>query len=306
MADISVIVNGVSFKNPVLTAAGPNVGSEEMIHKAIGGGAGGLVTKTVSVYPAKDNRPTIKKGNFEGLFNCETWSEKPLLYFTPACHYVRTSRIPLIVSIGYSPEDVSNLGSILEKEVQPDIIEFSTHYTGRSLKPLLAVAESLKRTVSCPIWMKVSPGIPDLEELALSASSIVDGFVAINSLGPALDIDIENPHPFLGSSYGEGWLSGPPILPIALCTVYRLAKIQSKPVIGAGGISSGEDAIKFFMAGASLVQICTAALRKGPEIYGKVAGEIDEWLDSHNYSSLQEIRGLYIRNAEERAKLMDP
>lgn len=303
MADISITVNGKRFLNPVLTAAGPNVGTEELIHKAVSGGAGGIVTKTVSVSPAQDPKPTIRKGDFESLFNCETWSEKPVKYYMPSYHYVKKSRIPLIASIGYTPEEVKELGSLLEEEVQPDLIEFSTHYTGKSIDPLLEVAISLKQTVSCPIWMKISPGIPNLEELAASASEIVDGFVAINSLGPSLDIDIENPRPFLGSSYGQGWLSGPPILPIALSTVYRLVKAQKKPVIGVGGISSGKDAIKFFMAGASLVQVCTAALRKGPSIYGKIAKEIDHWLDSHGYTSIQDIKGLYLQNVEERTAL---
>jgi dihydroorotate dehydrogenase len=95
-------------------------------------------------------------------------------------------------------------------------------------------------------------------------------------------------------------MSGPPVLPLALSTVYRIAAVQPKPVIGVGGVSCGEDAIKFFMAGASLVQVCTAALRKGPGIYGKIAEEINSWLDLHGYSSLEDIRGLYRRNVGSR------
>jgi dihydroorotate dehydrogenase len=300
VADISITVNGTEFNNPVLTAAGPNVGSDELIRKAIEGGAGGIVSKTVSVTPAKDPRPTIRKGKYGSLFNCETWSERDVNYFLPSYRYVCSRKVPLILSIGYSPDDVRHLGKLLEEEIDPRIMEFSTHYTGKSLKPLLDVARALRDTVSCPIWMKVSPGTPDIEDLAVQASSFVDGFVAINSLGPALDIDIEDPRPFLGSSYGQGWMSGPPVLPLALSTVYRIAAVQPKPVIGVGGISCGEDAIKFFMAGASLVQVCTAALRKGPGIYGKIAEEINSWLDLHGYSSLEDIRGLYRRNVGSR------
>ena len=64
-------------------------------------------------------------------------------------------------------------------------------------------------------------------------------------------------------------------------------------MIGVGGISSGIDAVKFIMAGASLVQVCTAAITGGPSVYGKISAEISDWLDSNGYSSLSEIKGKY-------------
>ncbi|MDD3389938.1 dihydroorotate dehydrogenase [Aminivibrio sp.] len=294
MATISSTVNGVYFSNPVLTAAGPNVGSPARLREAILGGAGGIVTKTVSVMPAKDPRPTIRKSSCGGLLNCETWSELPVESYLESYREIKRAGVPLVTSIGYTPDDVRNLGKLLEREVKPDIFEFSTHYTGKSIEPLVSVAKALRETVSVPIWMKISPATPDIEELAVRASEFVDGFVAINSLGPALDFDIESAKPALGSSYGQGWLSGPPILPVALRIVYQIASVQTRPVIGVGGISCGEDALKFIMAGASLVQICSAAVRHGSEIYGRVAAEMGEWLDSRGIDSIEDVRGRYI------------
>lgn len=303
MTTISSSVNDVLFPNPVLTAAGPNVGTAAKLREAVMGKAGGIVTKTVSVIPAKDSRPTIWKNSYGGLLNCETWAEIPVEEYFEAYRDVKKAGVPLITSIGYSPEDVRTLGRILEKDVHPDIIEFSTHYTGKSMEPLLDVAKSLRDAVSMPIWMKISPSTPDIENLAVRASEFVDGFVAINSFGPALDFNIETAKPSLGSSYGQGWLSGPPILPIAIRIVYQIASVQSKPVIGVGGISTGKDALKFLMAGASLVQICTAAIQHGSEIYGKVAGEMEEWMKLKGYSSIEDIRGLYLRNVMARNSL---
>ncbi len=300
MVRMESTVNGVVFSNPVLTAAGPNVGTASKLREAVEGGAGGIVTKTVSVVPAKDPRPTIRKGPYGGLLNCETWAEIPVEEYIDAYREVKESGVPLVLSIGYSPEDVRTLGAMLEKEVRPDIIEFSTHYTGKSLDPLLEVAKSLRSAVSVPVWMKISPNTPDIEELAVRASEFVDGFVAINSYGPALDFDVESCKPALGSSYGQGWLSGSPILPIALRIVYQIASVQSKPVIGVGGVSTGTDALKFLMAGASLVQICSAAIQHGSGVYGKVAAEMEEWLASRNYSSVEEIRGMYQKNVAAR------
>lgn len=298
MATLDQKINGVAFSNPVLTAAGPNVGTLERMIAAIEGGAGGIVTKTVSVKPAKDPRPTISRTPLHGLYNCETWSERTYEDFLPEYREIKDRKVPLIVSIGYSPEDMAFLGRVLMEDINPDIIEFSTHYTGKSLDPLLEVARALKKEVTCPVWMKISPQTPEVETLAREASPYVDGFVAINSLGPVLDFDIERVSPLLGSSYGQGWMSGPAILPIALRMVYQISRAQSKPVIGVGGIRQGSDAIKFLMAGASLVQICTAALTEGPSIYGKVAREIREWMDSHNFENLQQLRGLYMKRVE--------
>lgn len=300
MANLSVSVNGILFPNPVLTAAGPNVRTAGLMLKAVAGGAGGIVSKTVSVRAAQDPRPTIRGAACHGLMNCETWSETPVEEYVHECRKVKDAGVPLIVSIGYKPDEVSRLGKWLETEVGPAAIEFSTHYTGRSLDPLVEVAQALRSSVHVPIWMKISPNFPDIEQLAVTVAPIVDGFVAINSYGPVLDFDVESGAPLLGSNQGQGWMSGPPILPIALRIVHVLTSVQDRPVVGVGGIEKGVDAIKFFMAGASAVQMCSAAIRNGHAAYGKVAREIGEWLDTHGYASVEEIRGLYGERLRER------
>ncbi len=302
MAELRVKVTGIEFRNPVLTAAGPNVRNGEMMLKAFEGGAGGVVAKTVSVRPARDTRPTIRKTVCRGLVNCETWSELPFEAMLEEYRKVKDAGIPLIVSIGYTPKDMRQLGPIIEREVEPDAIEFSTHYSGRSVEPLVEVAKALRESVNLPIWMKISPNLPDIEELAVKASPFVDAFVAINSYGPVLDFDVETGEPILGSEYGQGWLSGQAILPIALRIVHQITSVQAKPVIGVGGIERGKDAIKFFMVGASAVQICSAAIRYGHSIYGKVAKEIEEWLDEHGFSSVDEVRGLFKEKLKSRKK----
>jgi dihydroorotate dehydrogenase subfamily 1 len=297
---LTVNVNGIAFKNPVMPAAGPNVRTGQLMLKAVEGGAGGIVSKTVSVVPAGDPRPTIRRTSNRGLMNCETWSEIPVEEFIEECRRVKAAGVPLIVSIGYKPDEVRRLGPWIEREIAPDAIEFSTHYVGRSVDPLVEVARALRDSVSVPIWMKISPNFPDIEALARSVSPIVDSFVAINSYGPVIDFDVETGAPVLGSDYGQGWMSGPPILPIALRVVYQLTAIQDKPVIGVGGIEKGVDAIKFFMVGASAVQMCSAAIKSGHQVYGKVAGEMDAWLEKHGYASVAEIKDLYKTRLRER------
>ena len=297
MADLSSKICGIEFPNPVMPAAGPNVKTADLMIKAAELGSGAVVSKTFSVKPAVDPRPTMKKTIAGGLLNCETWLEDSYENFIPELKKVRDSvKSPFIASIGYSADDVAFLGRLLDSEVQPDAIEFSTHYTGHDIAPLIKVAESLKNTVTVPVWMKVSPGFPRLEELVKEADSIVDGFVAVNSFGPALDFDPARCRPSLGSDWGQGWMSGPPLMPIALGIVCTISRIVSKPVIGVGGITNGIDAVKFIMAGASLVQVCTAAIKEGPGTYGKIASEISDWLEEHGYTSIAEIKNKYLEN----------
>ena len=296
MADLSSKVNGITFRNPVMPAAGPNVKTARLMIDSAGLGAGAIVSKTFSMVPASDPRPTIKKTVGGGLLNCETWLEDSWEIFFDELRQLENRDVPLIVSIGYSPDDVKFLGKMLEQEIKPDLIEFSTHYTGKDLSPLLNVASTLKNEVSVPVWIKLSPGFPMLDQLVEGAESIVDGFVAVNSMGPALDFDPVKCKPSLGSDWGQGWLSGTPLQPIALGIVYRLSQMTDKPIVGVGGISSGIDAVKFMMAGASLVQVCTAAIKEGPSCYGRIANELNDWLDSNGYNNIGEIIGKYRPN----------
>ena len=302
MANIGVKIAGIYMKNPVMPAAGPNVRTGELMLKAVEGGAGAVVSKTVSVVPADDPRPTIRSTICRGAINCETWSEIDVVNFLEELKKAKSTGVPLIVSVGYRADEVEELGKLIQREIAPDAFEFSIHYVGREIQPIVDIAIALRRAVDVPIFMKLSPNIPNIEELAVAASPYVDGFVAINSFGPVLDFDPENPVPKLGSQQGYGWLSGPPILPVALRIVHQVSSVQPKPVIGVGGIEKGTDAIKFFMAGASAVQICTGAIKFGHNIYGKVAEEINDWLDKHGYSSIDEIRGLYAKKLSERKK----
>ncbi len=300
MANISTKIAGIRLINPVLPAAGPNVRNSEAMLAAIAGGAGGIVSKTVSIRPANDPRPTIRKAVCSGLMNCETWSEIPVENFLDDLREVKSAGAPLIVSIGYRPEEVGELGALIAREIEPDGFEFSVHYVGHSVGPIVDVAKALRKVVEQPVFMKVSPNFLDIEKLAFSVAPYVDGFVAINSFGPVLDFDPENFAPKLGSGYGQGWLSGPPLLSIALRIVHQIASVTDKPIIGVGGIEKGIDAIKFFMAGASAVGICSAAIKKGHGIYGAVAEGIGKWLDDYGYGSVREIVGLYNSNLEKR------
>ena len=118
MAELSSNVCGIDFKNPVMPAAGPNVKTAALMINSVNLGSGAVVSKTFSVIPAKDPRPTIKKTVAGGLLNCETWLEDSYENFIVELKEVRQStNSPLIISIGYSASDVAFLGRLLEEEL---------------------------------------------------------------------------------------------------------------------------------------------------------------------------------------------
>ena len=301
MADISVEVCGLKFRNPVLPAPGPNVRDGRMLEECVHGGAGGLVSKTISVDAAPVPMPHMAdiKG---GFLNTELWSEMPperwLMHeYEIARRAADEAGIPLIISMGYTGQEIAQLAP----KVKPwaDALELSTHYLGEDATPMIEAIDAAKNGLDVPVFVKMSPLGREMTAAAQAAAGAgVDGIVATNSFGPTFGLDPETGYPLMGGANGYGWLSGPAIKPLAVRCVLDIVKAVDLPVIGVGGITRVEDAIEFFMAGASAVQVCTAAIMRGPDVYGKIASQMGDWLDAHGHQSLSDIRGLAVRKSE--------
>jgi dihydroorotate dehydrogenase subfamily 1 len=296
MADLRITICGIEFPNPIWTAAGPTGKDAAMLLRAAAGGAGGLVAKTISVTPARVPIPNIASPFAGSLLNAELWSEMDYRPFIEKeLAMARTAHLPVIASVGYSPEDLAVLGKALEDAGTADAVEFSIHYVEKDAAHLRQTALSLKQNFNKPVFAKLSPAIQDLSSVLQALDDIVDGYVAINSLGPALDFDIVTLRPSMGSQDGRGWLSGRAILPIGLHFVEAISSLSKKPVIGVGGIRRVEDVVKYIMAGASAVQICSLAILKGQNVYGKLARQLADWMDKHGYATIEDLRGVYQR-----------
>lgn len=298
MAKISVEFCGLHFPNPIMPAAGPPVRDGAMCLAAAQGGAGGIVTKTISVQPAEVPRPCMAeiKG---GFLNTELWSELPKEQWVASEYQqAKDSGLPVIISLGYTAEQIGQLAQMVKPYA--DALELSTHYVGNDISPIVAALKAAKSAVDVPVFMKLSPQ-PNIQEIALALEAAgADGLVMINSFGPCLGIDLETGLPLMGSESGYGWLSGAAIKPLSLRCVFDAARVVKIPIIGVGGISNGRDVAEMFMAGASAVQVCTAAILQGPGVYGKMVKELNDFLDSHGYNSIEDIKGLTIRKMAER------
>lgn len=304
MAKVSVEFCGLHFSNPVMPAAGPTSKDGAMCQAAAAGGAGGIVTKTISVKAADVPRPCMAEVR-GGFLNTELWSELPKeQWLEQEYQKVKETGLPAIISLGYTAEQIAELAKLVKPYA--DALELSTHYVGNDISPIVEAFRAARAEADVPVFVKLSPH-PNIQDIALELEKAgVDGLVMINSFGPCLGIDVETGLPHMGSQEGYGWLSGPAIKPLALRCIFDAAKVVKIPIIGVGGISNGRDVAEMFMAGASAVQVCTAAILQGPQVYGKIVKELEEFLDSHGYTSVEEIKGLTIRKMTARTYRTSP
>jgi len=298
VANLEVEFCGLRFNNPVLPAAGPPGWNGAALRRCAEGGAGGLVSKTLSVQGARVPTPNMAFVR-NAFLNTELWSEmSPRQWVLREFVIARKTGLPLIVSLGYSAEDIATLAPMVAPFA--DAVELSTHYIGDDPQPMVDAIQAAKAALDVPVLVKLSP-FRDVAVAARAAQDAgVDGIVAVNSFGPVMSIDVESGVPVMGSENGYGWLSGPAIRPLAVRCIFDIARAVDVPVMGVGGVSRGEDAIELMMAGASVVQVCTAAILKGPSVYGVIAAEIDAWLDEHGYASPGDICGLALRRLQGR------
>ena len=299
MAKISVNICGIEFPNPIMPAAGPGSKDGKMCQAAAKGGAGGIVTKTISVKPAVIPRPCMANTK-AGFLNTELWSELPKeQWMEKEYKMVKETGLPVIIGLGYRAEEISELARLVKPYA--DALELSTHYVGTDPTPMIDALKAAKAEVDVPVFLKMSPHT-DIKEIAKAAEAAgADGLVMINSFGPCMGIDVDTGLPLMGSKTGYGWLSGAAIRPLAVRCIYDVAQVVNIPIFGVGGVTNGRDAAEMFMAGASAVQVCTEGILKGPNVYGKIAKELNDFLDSHGYSDVAEIKGLTLKKMAARA-----
>ena len=153
---------------------------------------------------------------------------------------------------------------------------------------LAAIVRAVRPRVRLPLWVKLSPNVGDVTAVGRAAEAEgADALSAINTLR-GLAIDLEGRRPRLAS--GSGGLSGPAIKPVALYMVRALAEAVRIPVVGIGGIRSGEDALEFLCAGARAVQVGTATFYD-PRAPVRIAGEIAAWCRVHGVRAVSEVIG---------------
>ena len=289
--------DGLTLTNPLMPAAGPLVGDDEKMRYFRQEGCGAIVSKTISTKEPHIPKPCIY-GDRHMVMNSELWSEYSLdtwLHeFLPS--YQKDNDRPLIISVGYTKEDMEILIPALDPFA--DAFEVSTHYVGTDLSVIAQTIDVIRKHTKKPIYMKISPHIPNPAGFAhMIKAHGANGVVAINSLGPTMKIDIDSRSIQYGNEQGFVWTSGPIIKPLALAVVYTIKKAEpSLTVIGVGGIQSADDVIEFLLAGASAVQMLSAALIKGKQLFKKIIDDLPKQLESHGFHSVEEVINTTLEN----------
>ncbi|MBE0701057.1 MAG: 4Fe-4S binding protein [Acholeplasmataceae bacterium] len=282
--------DGLTLENPMMPAAGPLVGDDQKLMFMQNAGCGAIVSKTISTKDAHIPKPCIY-GDRDYVMNSELWSEYPkevwLDEFLPK--YQKVKDRPLIISVGYTKEDMEILIPLFDGYA--DAFEVSTHYVGTDLSVIAETVRTIRTHTKKPIYMKISPHIPNPAGFAkVIKENGANGIVAINSLGPTMKIDIEKRSILYGNESGFVWTSGPVIKNLALATVYAIKQAEpSLTVIGVGGIQSADDVIEFLLAGANAVQMLSAALLKGKQLYAKIIDDLPKKLEKYGFSSVQDV-----------------
>jgi dihydroorotate dehydrogenase (NAD+) catalytic subunit len=290
---------GIRLRNPVLAASGTfgyGVEFERLVDLSA---LGGLVVKGLSREPMEGNPPPRIWEARAGMLNSIGLQNIGVRAFVreklPALARWRTAVFANI--FGYAAEDYAEVARVLESAEGLAAYELNvscpnTRHGGiyfSSDPALLAeVVEAVKRVARRPVVVKLSPNVAAIEPLARAAeASGADGISLVNTfIGLAIDAGTRRPR--LGAGFGG--LSGPAIKPLALRLVYQAAQAVKIPVIGLGGISTGEDAAEFLVAGASAVEVGTATFWD-PRSPVRVARELGRFLRDEKVGNVREIVG---------------
>lgn len=299
MADLSVNINKLQLKNPVMTASGTFGYGHEFADFIPLEGLGGIIVKGTTLKPREGNDYPRMVETASGMLNCVGLQNKGVDYFCEHIYpEIKDIDTNMIVNVsGSSPEDYAECAARINELDNIPAIELNiscpnVRQGGMAFGVTCAGAASVVKAVRArydkTMIVKLSPNVTDIAEIARAVEAEgADSVSLINTL-MGMAIDIEKRKPLL--SINTGGLSGPAVKPVALRMVWQVAKAVNIPVVGLGGICNAHDAIEFLMAGATAIEIGTANFID-PQVTIKVRDGINEWLDSHGCKSVKEIIG---------------
>jgi len=299
MAKLETKIGGLTLKNPVLTASGTFGYGTEFSEFIDLSRLGGYIIKGTTLNPREGNPYPRMAETPSGMLNCVGLQNKGV-------HYLKDHIYPnikdidscLVVNLsGSTVEDYAEAAEIIGTMDKVQAIELNISCPnvkqggmafGTTTQGVEQVVSAVRKAYDKTLIVKLSPNVTSITDIALAAEAAgADSVSLINTL-MGMAIDAERRKPLL--SMVTGGLSGPCVKPVALRCVWQVAKAVKIPVVGLGGIMNATDAIEFFLAGATAIEIGTANFID-PETTVKVVDGINEYLDRHNYSSITDIIG---------------
>ena len=296
--DPRVDLGGIALRNPVLTASGTFGYGTEFSPFLDLRRIGGFVAKSLTLEPRHGNPPPRIAEAPSAMLNAISLENVGVDAFV-------RDKLPAL------PEDVTVVASLFETEIDryaeaakrlsgvPRIQGLEVNAScphvksggiefGQDPTVLAQLIRSVRRATSAPLLVKLSPNVTHIAEMArVCEGEGADGLSLINAV-QALEVDVERRRPVLANILGG--LSGPAIRPIALRMVWQASRAVKIPICGIGGITSGEDAVKFLLCGASAVQVGTANYLD-PGVAGDVADGLRSYAARHGFPRVKDLVG---------------
>ena len=288
---------GVEFQNPLMLAAGILGSNASSMNWILKSGAGGVVSKSFSLnpHPGYVNPTTVG-----GIINAIGLSNPGVENFKEELKKIERKNSVVIASIyGATPDEFSSLVEEVQEFVDMIELNISCPHAmdgygasiGQSCDLSHTIVSASKDAADVPIIAKLTPNVTDITEIAKTCEDAgADCLSLINTLGPGMKINIDVAKPVLSNKFGG--MSGRAIKPIAVRNVYSVYEAVDIPLIGVGGIYSFEDVVEFIYAGARAVQIGTAIMDEGVEVFGNINKGLKNFMSKKGFSSIDEMVGI--------------
>ena len=302
--NLSQTVLGITFENPTVLASGI-LGITSSTWKDVAKkGAGGITTKSLWAKEHKGHpNPTIIETDHWMLNAVGLPDAGPEKAKEEISDYMKDHPVPLIANIVAGLiEDFAKTAEELAP-LEPDAFEVNIscpNVEDEFGKPFACSAPNAAKVTAAvkkvagdiPIFVKLSPNVDNIGEIAKACQAAgADGFTMINTVGPGMAIDLRSRMPILANKVGG--LSGPAIKPIAVkCIADVYAATDGKcPIIGTGGVYTGEDALELMLAGATLIGIGSAISRPGAEVFAEVCEGMQYWCTNEGVDDIGSMVG---------------
>ncbi len=302
MANLVTKLPGMTLRNPVITASGTFGYGKEYADLIPLDQLGGITVKGVSPNPSHGNVTPRTCELFAGMLNAIGLQNPGLKKFLEDPEYMpwlRNVDTEVIVNIwGRTREEYVEVARSLDENREgiaaleiniscPNIKEGGIAF-GTKLDAAADVVSACRKVTTLPLMTKLSPNVSNVGDFAKCVVDAGSDMVSLINTYPALAIDVETRKPMIGNGFGG--YSGRAIKPLAVRAVYQAAQAVDVPIIGMGGIFTPEDAIEFFLAGASVVAVGTAIFAD-PQAPLKVIAGINDYLERHGHTNIKDIIG---------------
>lgn len=289
---------GIPMQTPILTASGTFGFGEEFADFVELSRLGAVVVKGTTLAPRRGNDGNRIAETPQGMLNC-IGLENPgaKVFLRETLPRVQQYHMQVIVNIsGGTAEEYGELAgkldvpgvTAIELNVSCPNVKEGGIVFGTDPNSLASVVREAKAHTKKPVIVKLSPNVTDIRVMARAAEEAgADALSLINTL-LGMQIDIETRRPVLGNV--TGGLSGPCVKPVAVRMVYQAAQTVSIPIIGMGGITCWQDAVEFFLAGASAIAVGTANFTD-PAVTMRIADGLNAYLSAHHIGNISELVG---------------